>query len=175
MRTLLCCLILAVVNITALPGDDTGSLKVPELLAIASAGQGFEWKHVTDAVLNGVKARYYLCSSGTSESRVLLMVEERFPETDKHKIAALKAHLNAQASKMVEEGYKLTYDAPKPEPPIPSRVSFAMTGKKKDGERHVRVVTIFGKNIYSITVWADNAKEADRLAEVAKSFKELAK
>jgi hypothetical protein len=179
MRTLSLSYIFVILGSQAIAGDPAAdSLKIPDLLTIGPPAKGFRWKHVADKDEKGVKARYYLASSEKSDTRVLLMVEERCAETDKHKWAAFAAFVNEMGAKLVRDGYQIDKsksEIPKLDPPVPQRLAFGLMGKNKESEVHIRNVTIFGKNIYSITVWADNAKEADRLIKVAMTFKEIAK
>ena len=58
--------------------------------------------------------------------------------------------------------------------PIPDRASFELSGKNAEGSPFfAKSVTVFGKNTCLFQAFADSKEEADRLANVAESFKEI--
>jgi hypothetical protein len=122
-----------------------------------------------------VKGRVCACTKDGSTARLVLTVEERTATGDAPRIATLKAHYNGLIQTLQGGGFtELKGSRPGITAPIPDRASFEVLGKNAEGKPFfVKSVTVFGKGIYLFQAFADSKEEADPLAKVAESLKEL--
>jgi hypothetical protein len=148
---------------------------VPGLFSIASPDNGFVWESVTTKEFQGTKAYYFHCKKPGSNTHMLLVVEDRNPDSEGKKSAATKAHWNVMCELVANMKLKEAKGArPSIEAPIPEVLQYGITAETDDGiPTFVQCASIFKTRIYSLTVIGNNLKEAQDLREVSKTIKEL--
>jgi hypothetical protein len=174
---------LAILGCLALAQASRGDDQKPEarpapfavegLFSVDTPPGGFQWTQAQKMEIGGSKARNYACTKD-GVARVVLTVEERTAKGDHARVATLKGHYNALVQTLTRGGFTdLKGTKPGLKAPIPDRSSFAVSGKNARGEQvFIQCVTVFGKNVYALQVFASSPEEADALAALAVSLKE---
>ena len=121
-----------------------------------------------------IAAKEYACTSATSKTRMVLIVEEHTVTVDEEKLGVIVRHFSVMQSTFLDQGHRVAAEKlPRDKAPVPVREEYMFKGFAKDGG--VAVVfgqTIFGRSVYSFYVFADSQNEADRLVKVLASLKE---
>jgi hypothetical protein len=135
--------------------------------------KGYDWKFVTTKEIQGIKARYFLCSNEDESSRMVLIIEERHADTQAKRKVTIKAHWNTLVG-LKDRGFtELSGKKPPLEEPIPDRTYYSISGKDPNGNPvFIRGATVFGKYIYGFQAFARTAADAERLIGVVKTLKE---
>lgn len=150
-------------------------LTLPGVMSIANPGDGFTWQSGGRRVTEGIQAFRLGCGKEGSTSSVTLQLELRKAASDRERSEAVQSdyqrllQLFAQAKL---EDVKLPNL--RISPPIPDRVAYAVSAQTPDGAPfEFRVIHLFKENTYRFHVVANSKGEADMLAEVTTSLKEL--
>ena len=149
--------------------------ELPGVMWVGVPKNGFAWKVVQEAKEGEAGATVLACNKTGSDSVIVLTIENRKVGDDGQRIAAIKGHFNGLVEGLQAAGIKiLRVEKPSLATPVPKRVSFSVSAEKPDGSpAEVRGILFFGERIYGFQVVSNDNKEADELAKVARTLKEL--
>lgn len=136
---------------------------------------GFQWSKGKSIEVGTQKIDLYACMSATDGASAMLTVDPRSAQDDKTRIATLNAHYN-DTIRLLKGGRFTDVQGTKPDfkPPIKGPNVLSFTAKTSEGaETFIRVVTVFGRNIYQFQIMSQSENGAEQLVKAAESLQEL--
>jgi hypothetical protein len=152
---------------------DKKTFEEPGKFSIGLPESGFQWKKVQDLKSGNTTGVSYSCSNGERQKIISLVVFNHKAKTDKEKrVFILEEYDEYGRNYKIIEGNK-----PKLEFKIEDQISYRLRLQDSNGsEFYCYRTTIFGKNLFTISIRAPTADEAkDFQNKLIKSFKELDK